>query len=35
VKARKPKVDWPPLRIVRFSGVARTFGVERHVIEGM
>lgn len=35
VKARKPKTDWPPLRIVRFSGVARTFGVESHVIEGV
>jgi len=33
VKARKPKADWPPLRIVRFSGDAITFGVERHVIE--
>ena len=35
VKARKPKTDWPPLRIVRFSGAARTFGVESHVIEGV
>ena len=35
VKARKPKADWPPLRIVRFSGAARTFGVEGHVIEGV
>jgi len=35
VKARKPKADWPPLRIVRFSGDARTFGVERHDIEGV
>jgi predicted transcriptional regulator of viral defense system len=35
VKARKPKTDWPPLRIVRFSGEARTFGVETHVIEGV
>jgi len=33
VKARKPNADWPPSRIVRFSGAARTFGVERHVIE--
>ena len=35
VKARKPNTDWPPLRIVRFSGSARTFGVESHVIEGV
>lgn len=35
VKARKPKTDWPPLRIVRFSGEARTLGVEVHVIEGV
>src|SRR5450631_3350111 len=35
VKARKPKADWPPLRIVRFSSAARTFGVESHVIEGV
>ena len=35
VKARKPSTDWPPMRIVRFSGRARTFGVERHVIEGV
>lgn len=35
VKARKPKADWPPIRIVRFSGRARTFGVEKHVIEGV
>ena len=35
VKARKPTTDWPPLRIVRFSGKARTFGVERRTIEGV
>jgi predicted transcriptional regulator of viral defense system len=35
VKARKPKTDWPPMRVVRFSGRARTFGVEKHVIEGV
>lgn len=35
VKARKPKADWPPIRIVRFSGRARTFGVEKHLIEGV
>lgn len=35
VKARKPNADWPPLRIVRFSGAARTFGVESKVIEGV
>jgi predicted transcriptional regulator of viral defense system len=35
VKARKPAADWPPLRIVRFSGAARTQGVEAHTIEGV
>ena len=35
VKARKPNADWPPLRIVRFSGAARAFGVETHVVEGV
>jgi predicted transcriptional regulator of viral defense system len=34
-KARKPAVDWPPLRIVRFSGTALTHGVERHTLEGV
>lgn len=35
VKARKPAADWPPMRIVRFSGRARPFGVEVHVVEGV
>lgn len=35
VKARKPTTDWPPLRIVRFSGRARMFGVETRFIEGV
>jgi predicted transcriptional regulator of viral defense system len=35
VKDRKPSADWPPMRIVRFSGSARTFGVERHTVEGV
>jgi predicted transcriptional regulator of viral defense system len=34
-KAFKPKVDWPPVRIVRFSGAALTFGVEEHDVEGV
>jgi predicted transcriptional regulator of viral defense system len=33
-RARAPRVDWPPLRIVRFSGRALTDGVETHEIEG-
>ena len=32
-KARKPKVDYPPLSIVRFSGKSLTYGVERHMLE--
>jgi predicted transcriptional regulator of viral defense system len=35
VKARKPTVGWPSLRIVRFSGTAFTFGIEKHVIENV
>ncbi len=34
-KARAPRVDMPPLRIVRFSGEALTYGVQRHVLEGI
>ena len=34
-KARAPKMDYPPLRIVRFSGTALTEGIEDHQIEGV
>jgi predicted transcriptional regulator of viral defense system len=34
-KAWKPVVDWPPLRVVRFSGEALAFGVETHTLEGV
>lgn len=34
-KAWQPRVDHPPLRVVRYSGAAWTFGVERHVVEGV
>ena len=34
-KALAPKLDYPPLRIVRFSGVAFTEGVEEHVVDGV
>lgn len=34
-KARRPQVDYPPLRIVRFSGPALTEGVETKQIEGV
>jgi len=33
-KARRPRLDHPPLRIVRFSGEALEKGVETHTIEG-
>jgi predicted transcriptional regulator of viral defense system len=33
--SRKPKMDHPPVRIVRFSGDAFVGGVERHRIEGV
>lgn len=35
VKARKPKLDYPRLRVVRFSEAALTEGVETHSIEGV
>jgi predicted transcriptional regulator of viral defense system len=35
VKARKPKIEYPPLRIARFSGVALREGVESRSIEGV
>ncbi len=35
VKARRPKVDYPPLRIVRFSAAALTFGTEEHLVRGV
>lgn len=34
-KAVKPKLEYPPLRIVRFSGAALTEGVEEHVVDGV
>ncbi|MFK0571952.1 type IV toxin-antitoxin system AbiEi family antitoxin domain-containing protein [Endozoicomonas sp.] len=34
-KDRSPKMDYPPLRIVRFSGKALTEGIEEHVIDGV
>lgn len=30
----KPKVDYPPLRLVYFTGAALTSGVEEHTLEG-
>jgi len=35
VDARKPRVEYPPLRVVRFSGLALTEGVEAHRLEGV
>ena len=34
-KARRPRIDHPPLRIARFSGEALTAGVEYRNIEGV
>lgn len=34
-KARAPKMDYPPLRIVRFSGAGLTDGVEEHIVDGV
>ena len=35
IKARRPELDWPPVRIVRFSGPALEYAVEEHDIEGV
>jgi predicted transcriptional regulator of viral defense system len=35
VKARKPRIENPPVKIVRFSGSALEHGVEMHQIEGV
>lgn len=34
-KARLPRVDQPPIQIVRFSGPAQALGIEEHRIEGV
>ena len=34
-KSARPRIDYPPQRIVRFSGIALTEGVEKHLIEGV
>ena len=34
-KARLPKLDYPPLRVVRFSGAALTAGIKEDCIEGV
>ncbi len=34
-KARKPHLDYPRLRVARFSGAALTEGIETHRVEGV
>ena len=34
-KARTPKLEYPPLRIVRFSGASLTDGIEEHQVDGV
>lgn len=34
-KARRPRIEYPRLRVVRFSGPALTQGIETHTIEGV
>jgi predicted transcriptional regulator of viral defense system len=34
-KAWRPRVDYPPLRVVRFSAAALASGVEQHQIQGV
>ncbi len=31
----RPRVDYPPVRVMRFSGRAFTFGIERYEIDGI
>ena len=35
IKAHKPRLDYPPVRVVRFSTLALELGVEVHDIEGV
>jgi predicted transcriptional regulator of viral defense system len=34
-KARRPRLDYPRLRVARFSGPALTEGIEKHRVEGV
>ena len=34
-KARRPKIDYPPLRIVRHSGQSLLYGIETRKVEGV
>ena len=34
-KARKPKIEYPAIRVVRFGGLALSLGVEVHSIDGV
>jgi predicted transcriptional regulator of viral defense system len=34
-KDRKPKIDYPPMRIVRHSGQSLSYGVEQRKVEGV
>ena len=34
-KARRPKIDYPPLRIVRHSGQSLLYGIETRKVEGI
>jgi predicted transcriptional regulator of viral defense system len=34
-KARRPRLDYPRLRVARFSGAALTEGIETHRVEGV
>jgi predicted transcriptional regulator of viral defense system len=34
-KARRPRLDYPRLRVARFSGAALTEGIEQHEVEGV
>lgn len=34
-KDRVPRLDWPQLRVVRFSGALQGAGIETHVVDGV
>src|SRR5205807_1869515 len=34
-KARQPHLDYPPVRVFRFSGAAFSEGIETHIVDGV
>lgn len=34
-KERAPRLEWPPLRVVRYTGPGLSLGIETHVVDGI